>query len=211
MKPSTLPITCCFALTVMSTAGLSHWWSVRQVIAATHSGMHFAATSLSAPRPASIVDTISATISDANFDTISDTISAIISALTPALTAAPTPALTAAPTPAPILAPSDVRPVKDPVLLVREPVAQPPDPNAEQKKFFEALIEKINGLQNQNRDLLDQLAETNRDLMKLEFRVDTHSESFRPLPVSEDRPFTSVEVTPGVLPPRAIPVPPARE
>ncbi len=223
MKPSTLPITCCFALTAMSTAGLSHWWSVRQVIAASHSGMHFAATSLSAPRPASIVDTISATISDANFDTISDTISAIISALTPAptaapspaLTAAPTPALTAAPTPAPIpaptLAPSDVRPVKDPVLLVREPVAQPPDPNAEQKKFFEALIEKINGLQNQNRDLLDQLAETNRDLMKLEFRVDTHSESFRPLPVSEDRPFTSVEVTPGVLPPRAIPVPPARE
>ncbi len=207
MKPSTLPITCCFALTVMSTAGLSHWWSVRQVIAATHSGMHFAATSLSAPRPASIVDTISATISDANFDTISDTISAIISALTPALTAAPTPA----PIPAPTLAPSDVRPVKDPVLLVREPVAQPPDPNAEQKKFFEALIEKINGLQNQNRDLLDQLAETNRDLMKLEFRVDTHSESFRPLPVSEDRPFTSVEVTPGVLPPRAIPVPPARE
>jgi hypothetical protein len=191
----------------MSTAGLSHWWSVRQVIAATHSGMHFAATSLSAPRPASIVDTISATISDANFDTISDTISAIISALTPALTAAPTPA----PIPAPTLAPSDVRPVKDPVLLVREPVAQPPDPNAEQKKFFEALIEKINGLQNQNRDLLDQLAETNRDLMKLEFRVDTHSESFRPLPVSEDRPFTSVEVTPGVLPPRAIPVPPARE
>jgi hypothetical protein len=189
--------------------------------------MHFAATSLSAPRPASIVDTISATISDANFDTISDTISAIISALTPALTAAPTPALTAAPSPAltaaptpapipapilaPTLAPSDVRPVKDPVLLVREPVAQPPDPNAEQKKFFEALIEKINGLQNQNRDLLDQLAETNRDLMKLEFRVDTHSESFRPLPVSEDRPFTSVEVTPGVLPPRAIPVPPARE
>lgn len=215
MKPSTLPITCCFALTAMSTAGLSHWWSVRQVITASHSGMHFAATSLSAPRPASIVDTISATISDANFDTISDTISAIISALTPAPTAAPTPALTAAPTaapiPAPTLAPSDVRPVKDPVLLVREPVAQPPDPNAEQKKFFEALIEKINGLQNQNRDLLDQLAETNRDLMKLEFRVDTHSESFRPLPVSEDRPFTSVEVTPGVLPPRAIPVPPARE
>lgn len=211
MKPSTLPITCCFALTVMSTAGLSHWWSVRQVIAATHSGMHFAATSLSAPRPASIVDTISATISDANFDTISDTISAIISALTPALTAAPTPAPIPAPILAPTLAPSDVRPVKDPVLLVREPVAQPPDPNAEQKKFFEALIEKINGLQNQNRDLLDQLAETNRDLMKLEFRVDTHSESFRPLPVSEDRPFTSVEVTPGVLPPRAIPVPPARE
>ena len=64
----------------------------------------------------------------------------------------------------------------------------------------------MDGLQNQNRDLLDQLAETNRDLMKLEFRVDTHSESFRPMPVSEDRPFTSVDDEPGVLPPRAEPV-----
>lgn len=64
----------------------------------------------------------------------------------------------------------------------------------------------MESLQNQNRDLLDQLAETNRDLMKLQFRVDTHSESFRPLPVSEDRPFTSLDDELGVLPPRAEPV-----
>ena len=70
----------------------------------------------------------------------------------------------------------------------------------------EALIAKMDGLQTQNRDLLDQLAETNRDLMKLEFRVDTHSESFRPMPVSEERRFTSVDEEPGVLPPRAEPV-----
>jgi hypothetical protein len=64
----------------------------------------------------------------------------------------------------------------------------------------------MNGLQSQNRDLLDQLAETNRDIMKLEFRVDTHSESFRPLPVTEDSPFTSLDDKSGVLPPRAEPV-----
>ncbi|MEI8039239.1 MAG: hypothetical protein WCJ14_12690, partial [Verrucomicrobiota bacterium] len=81
-----------------------------------------------------------------------------------------------------------------------------PAPNAEQKKFYEALITKMDSLQTQNRDLLDQLAETNRDLMKLEFRVDTHSESFRPMPVSDDRPFTSNDSSPGVLPPRAAPV-----
>ena len=75
-----------------------------------------------------------------------------------------------------------------------------------QKQFFESLVSRMESLQNQNRDLLDQLAETNRDLMKLQFRVDTHSESFRPLPVSEDRPFTSLDDTIGVLPPRAEPV-----
>ena len=79
-------------------------------------------------------------------------------------------------------------------------------PPAEQQKFYDALITRMESLQNQNRDLLDQLAETNRDLMKLEFRVDSHSASFRPLPVSEDQPFTSLDSDIGVLPPRAEPV-----
>lgn len=75
------------------------------------------------------------------------------------------------------------------------------------KEFYEALVARMEHLQSQNRDLLDQLAETNRDLMKLEFRVDTHSESFRPLPVSEDRiDDTTIDDGPGVLPPRAEPV-----
>ena len=39
-------------------------------------------------------------------------------------------------------------------------------------------------LQGVNRDLQDQLEETNRDLSELQFRVDTHSESFRPLRAS---------------------------
>lgn len=129
----------------MSTAGLSHWWSIREFSAALRS------TTASAPLHAPAV---------------------------PAKT--PEPLATAAPAPA---------------------------PNARQKEFYEALIAKMDGLQNQNRDLLDQLAETNRDLMKLEFRVDTHSESFRPMPVSEDRPFTtSLDTDAGVLPPRARPV-----
>jgi hypothetical protein len=86
---------------------------------------------------------------------------------------------------------------------VRTTAAAPP---AEQQKFYDALITRMESLQNQNRDLLDQLAETNRDLMKLEFRVDSHSASFRPLPVSEDQPFTSLDSDIGVLPPRAEPV-----
>jgi predicted RNase H-like nuclease (RuvC/YqgF family) len=88
--------------------------------------------------------------------------------------------------------------------LAQKITSAEPDPH--QKQFFESLVSRMESLQNQNRDLLDQLAETNRDLMKLQFRVDTHSESFRPLPVSEDRPFTSLDDEIGVLPPRAEPV-----
>jgi hypothetical protein len=90
--------------------------------------------------------------------------------------------------------------------IPRDPTPAVPDPG--QREFFNALVTRMENLQNQNRDLLDQLAETNRDLMKLQFRVDTHSESFRPLPVSEDRPFTSVDEGLGVLPPRAEPIMP---
>jgi len=64
----------------------------------------------------------------------------------------------------------------------------------------------LGALENQNRDLVDQIAETNRDMMKLEFRVDTHSESFRPLPTSEEHGDTTFDDGPGVLPPRADPV-----
>lgn len=84
------------------------------------------------------------------------------------------------------------------------PAASMPIEEKHQKDFYEALIQKLARVETQNRDLLDQLAETNRDLMKLEFRVDTHSESFRPLPVVEEKPFTSIDGFDGeVLPPRA--------
>lgn len=95
-----------------------------------------------------------------------------------------------------------------PEILAQATKNPSPAPAADtvQKKSFEALITKIDGLLNQNRDLRDQIAETNRDVMKLEFRVDTHSESFRPMPVSEERIDTSFDNGPGVLPPRAEPV-----
>ncbi len=94
-----------------------------------------------------------------------------------------------------------------PILAAHTPKATPATPDeATQRKFYESLIAKMESIQNQNRDLLDQVAETNRDVMKLEFRVDTHSESFRPLPVNEERLDTSFDDGPGVLPPRAEPV-----
>lgn len=112
--------------------------------------------------------------------------------------------------------PASVSPVSSPASTEAEPPAmaanaRPPASGVaagepHQKEFYEALIRKMASVENQNRDLLDQLAETNRDVMKLEFRVDTHSESFRPLPVAEDQPFTSLDLGAGVLPPRAEPI-----
>ena len=56
-----------------------------------------------------------------------------------------------------------------------------------------------------NRELRNQVAETNRDLMELQFQVDTHSDQFRPLNVtnpvieSRDEPADSSAIS--VLPP----------
>jgi hypothetical protein len=82
--------------------------------------------------------------------------------------------------------------------------------NLSQEEFFNALLTELKQIKNENRDLRDLMGETNRDVMKLAFRVDTHSESFRPLPTTEESQDTtfrfSEDENPGVLPPRASPV-----
>ncbi len=156
MKTTTLPMICGLALAAMSTAGLSHWWSVRQFANAFESGI---------PIPP---------------------------AGSPAAPQSP------ATTPAARSAPEALAAVRQPADAV---AYQHP-----QKEFFESLLKEVKTLRNENLNLVDQMAETNRDLMKLEFRVDTHSESFRPLPVNDERLDTSFDDGPGVLPPRAEPV-----
>jgi hypothetical protein len=157
MKTSTIQIICGTALAAMTTAGLSHWWSVRQFVSALNSGI-------------------------------------------------PIPAATPSPAWEPYKPAPEPSKAKFPVLAAAAPTTQTPAPDPRQQEFYEALITKMENLQNQSRDLVDQVAETNRSLMNLEFRVDTHSEQFRPLPVSEERIETSFEDEPGVLPPRAEPV-----
>lgn len=111
----------------------------------------------------------------------------------------------------PATAPPDSKPLAN-------PPAPPPSagPAAAQKEFYEALLEEMRQLKKTNLALRDQMAETNRDLMKLEFRVDTQSASFRPLPVTED--VSSLDTTsldtstrdaePDVIAPRAVRVAP---
>ena len=119
-------------------------------------------------------------------------------------------------TPAPASPPEQLQPVQD-LLAAGTSVPAAVETYAassskEQKEFFAALVDKMNRVEAQNRDLLDQLAETNHDMMKLQFRVDMNSEGFRPMPLAEEKPAisgnqgTSIDNTPGVLPPRAEPV-----
>ena len=70
--------------------------------------------------------------------------------------------------------------------LVASQAVPPAKPAAAQKEFFELLLDEMKQLKQTNLTLRDQMAETNRDLMQLEFRVDTQSASFRPLPVTEN-------------------------
>lgn len=78
-----------------------------------------------------------------------------------------------------------------------------------QQEFYTSLLDEMKQLKRENTALRNQMAETNRDVMNLGFRVDTHSTQFRPLRVEEDinEPLDLTEPPiiddgPGVLPPR---------
>lgn len=155
MNPSVIPTCCGLAMTAVLSAGISHWWSVREFASLIENGVPIAPTE------------------------------------------APVAPREGAPQPAPAAFASNSSSDNQQAAEIMASSSQ------SQKDFFNALVDKMNRVEAQNRDLLDQLAETNRDMMKLEFRVDTHSQSFRPLPVIEDKPFSTVDQNPGVLPPRA--------
>jgi len=67
---------------------------------------------------------------------------------------------------------------------------------------FVRALESIEQMHRNQDNLRDQVAETNRDLMELQFRVDSHSESFRPLRATQE---SEVPAGNGVLPPLETP------
>lgn len=106
-------------------------------------------------------------------------------------TATPAPAADPAPSAAPAAKPD---------------LAQMAEPTVAQREFYEAMLDEMRQIKKENLALRDQVAETNRDIMKLEFRVDTHSESFRPLPAAAPEPEPEVLLPApddggGLLPP----------
>ena len=124
------------------------------------------------------------------------------------------PAVWSTPTPTPIAplvaacAPVQSTPLAAPLSVTNHasPASNVP-PSSAQREFFESMLDEMKQLKQTNVALRDQMAETNRDLMQLEFRVDTQSASFRPLPITEE--LSSLDTSsldtsdpgPGVLPP----------
>ena len=52
----------------------------------------------------------------------------------------------------------------------------------------EVLLDVLLAIRNEQKQLKEQIAESNRDIDELTFRVDTHSDSFRPLNTLNQRP-----------------------
>ena len=81
---------------------------------------------------------------------------------------------------------------------------QPSRP-AKAESEFDARLEKIlsvsEGLAEQNAQLRDQMANTNRDMMELQLRVDSYDGQFRPLKVEEETTYYDDDGSSGVLPP----------
>lgn len=111
---------------------------------------------------------------------------------------------------APILVTQAALPAPAPLAASHAIPAPDAKPTPAQKEFFESLLDEMKQLKQTNLALRDQMAETNRDLMQLEFRVDTQSATFRPLPVTENlstldtSTLDTSDSGPGVLPPRAM-------
>lgn len=122
--------------------------------------------------------------------------------------------------PAMLLESPPVQLSESPLLVVHRDTSRPiPAPSSDetnvQTEVLQEMLAQLKTLKTENNDLLDQLAETNRDVMKLQFQVDSHSEDFRPLPIPSEREIQRAsyppENDPGVLPPRAMPVYPLEE
>ncbi|MGC4017640.1 MAG: hypothetical protein QM755_24455 [Luteolibacter sp.] len=189
MKSSLVPGICGLALTAMVAVGGNHWYQVRQQVASWQATHQLPALQIPVSSPDSIPAPATAPSLDSpKLQGPSNQIAAQQSR------PAPAPAPAAAPSPAPTGVASTT--------------------SAPAKEFFQGLVNQMKALQQENKDLRDQVAETNRDLMEVQFRLDTHSQEFRPLKIKNDdsigdptadRPISqSRERDPGVLPPRAI-------
>lgn len=90
-----------------------------------------------------------------------------------------------------------------------EPAPRPSRPAASHsgdptEARIEKLLTALEGAVEQNQELRDRLADTNRDVMELRFQVDSYHGQFRPLKVEEE-PIYLDEATGGVLPPLEAP------
>lgn len=82
----------------------------------------------------------------------------------------------------------------------RSVVAAHPDGSTSTDSRIEKLLTLLENTEEQNQELRDQIAGTNRDLQELRFQVDSYDGQFRPLKVEEE-PKIYDDGSSGVLPP----------
>jgi len=165
MKSSIVPVSCGVVLAAISAAGLSHWFSVREMVVAYQ---------LKNPLPVRLAET--------------------------------------KPVPAP--APVKAEPAPAPPVIAKAPAPESAPANGLASKpaeeFFRSLLSELKEVKEENRTLQNQLEETNRDVMSMQFRLDTHSSEFRPLPANNELRLLNPaqDLGHGVLPPlEPVPLP----
>ena len=78
--------------------------------------------------------------------------------------------------------------------------SRPAAPKGDADSRMEKLLTLLESTVEQNQELRDQIAGTNRDLQELRFQVDTYDGQFRPLKIEEE-PTIYDDGSSGVLPP----------
>lgn len=216
MKFSLVPGICGLALASMVAVGGHHWWDVHQQVAAWHAshdtpsfrGQPSSGGSLAdspdSSNPAArefLQELRSLRQENQNLrDEMAETNRKLGAARQGGRETPPSPV------------PSAVRETPKAVASTLNP---PNTSSAPAKEFFQGMLDELRALKQENKDLRDQVAETNRDLMEVQFRLDTHSQEFRPLKLKNDdsigdptadRPIATQprDAESGVLPPRAI-------
>ncbi len=178
MKPSLIPIACGTALALMTGAAATHWFAVRDMVALA---VRMPAV---VPAPAPLPD-------DRVAREARDLLAEVRGTRGPAAHAnrrdARTPGLFPAPR-------------EREQAAARPEAPAPADPT---EARIEKLLTALEGAVEQNQELRDRLADTNRDVMELRFQVDSYSGQFRPLKVEEEPAYYDDGT--GVLPPLEAP------
>ncbi|HEY1123599.1 MAG TPA: hypothetical protein VGE67_18420 [Haloferula sp.] len=176
MKPSLIPIACSTALALMAGAAAAHWCSVRDMVKLAGVMPMQAPSSerLQTPAPRRLPD-----------DGPSREAKEFLALAREA---------------------SGKAPARGPVDEKLHTASHTPQPTTMAKGDADSRIEKMlqlmEGTLEENRRLRESQAETNRDLMELQFRVDMYDGEFRPLKVEEDAtPYDDGSGGMGVLPP----------
>jgi len=186
MKSSLIPIACGTALALMTGAAATHWCAVRDMVALSKqipASPHFAPSAI-LPAPAPMPDD---RVAREARDLLAEA-RGTRSASTPTKLARQPFHMgeTEAPQPAPRSRPA---------------AAASGDPT---EARIEKLLTALEGTMEQNQELRDRLADTNRDVMELRFQVDSYHGQFRPLKVEEEPSYYD-DASGGVLPPLEAP------